>query len=140
MDWTKALITGVVGGVVLTAYNFFMHGVIMANAYTKHTLFRQDQANPLWFLLVAVMLGIFGALLFAKTRDSWAAGLKGGLTFGFWLGMVAFFFQFYSPLIYEGFPYHLSWCWGGINLIGWMVFGAVAGMIPFNSAEDRAEP
>ncbi len=136
MNWTKALFTGIVGGIVVCAYNFLMHGVIMANAYTKYSVFRQDAANPLWFFVVAIVLGIFGALLFAKTRSSWAAGIKGGLAFGFWLGMVAFFFQFYNPLIFEDFPYHMSWCWGGINLIGWMVFGIVAGIIYKGNAKE----
>jgi hypothetical protein len=52
---------------------------------------------------------------------------KGGMTFGFWLGLVAFFATFYNPLIFQGFPYFLSWCWGAITLIGWLVYGAIVG-------------
>jgi hypothetical protein len=128
MNWTKAFITGIVGGIVLWVYNFLMHGLIMAKTYEKYVAFRQD-ANPVWFVVVSVFVGIAIALLFAKTRAVWAEGIKGGLTFGFFGGLVAFFYQFYSSLMYNGVPYHLSWCWGGIVMIGWLIFGAVASMI-----------
>ena len=49
--------------------------------------------------------------------------------FGFWLGLVAFFSPFYDSLVIEGFPYFLSWCWGGANLISLVIFGAVIGAI-----------
>ena len=74
-------------------------------------------------------IGIFAAILFAKTRTSWAESWKGGATFGFWLSLTAFFANFYYPLVLEGFPYYLSWCWGGINVIEGVIGGAVLGLI-----------
>jgi hypothetical protein len=69
------------------------------------------------------------ALLFARTRGSWAAGLRGGLTFGFFLGLVIFFQRFYDPLVIDGYPYYLSWCQGGISMIDSLLAGAVVGTI-----------
>ncbi len=127
MNTGKALLAGVVGGIVVNIYDFVMHGIIMAGTYVKYdTVFTQEEANPVWFFVVAIAIGIAGALLFAKTRNSWGAGVKGGLTFGFFVGLIGFFAQFYSPLIIADFPYYLSWCWGGILMIGWLIFGAVA--------------
>ncbi len=128
MNWIKAFITGIVGGVVLWLYNFLMHGLIMAKTYEKYEVFRED-GSPFHFVLVMVLVGFFGALLFAKTRSSWAAGIKGGIFFGLFIGMFLFFYQFMNVLLFEGFPYYLSWCWGGIVLIGWIIYGAVAGVI-----------
>ncbi len=128
MNWMKVFITGIVGGVLIWLYNFLMHGLIMAKTYEKHEIFRQD-ASPIFFALAAVFIAIAGALLFAKTRASWAEGLKGGITFGFFVGLIIFFYQFLNVLTFEGFPYHLSWCWGGIEIIGWLIFGAVAGLV-----------
>lgn len=139
MNWTKALIAGVVGGIVVNIYDFVMHGIIMGNTYREYsTVFTQEQANPVWFFVVAIFIGIFGAVLFAKTRNSWAPGAKGGMTFGFFVGLIAFFAQFYSPLVIEGFPYYLAWCWGGITLIGWLIFGAVFGLIVKGGAPPAA--
>jgi hypothetical protein len=128
MNWMKVFITGIVGGVVIWLYNYLMHGLIMGDSYDKYGIFRDD-ASPVFFVLAFVFIALAGALLFAKTRNSWADGLKGGITFGFFVGLIIFFLQFMNVLVIKGFPYHLSWCWGGIELIGWLVFGAVAGLL-----------
>ncbi len=129
MDWKKALLAGLAGGVALSITEFIMHAVIMANTYTKYPVFTQEEANPLYFVLIAVCIGLFAGILFGKTRQSWADGFKGGATYGFFLGMVLFFVRFYDSLVYEGYPYYLSWCQGGINLIGLVIAGAVLGII-----------
>ena len=129
MNWMKAILAGVVGGVVVTIYNFLVHSYIMGATYEKYEVFAVEPANPIWFFVVGVVIALMGALLFARSRSSLAPGIAGGLAFGFFLGLVAFFSGFYNTLVINGFPYYLSWCWGGINLIGWMVFGVVAGAI-----------
>lgn len=130
MNWTRALIAGIVGGIVINIADFVQHGLILGSEYVKYdTVFSQTQANPLYFALIAILIGIFAAILFAKTRMSWAPGMKGGLAFGFVLGMVMFWPPFYNSLVIQDFPYHLSWCWGGVNLIDALLFGLVVGAI-----------
>ena len=129
MNWTRAVLAGVAGGVAAWIANFVMHGMILASTYMKHEVFTQEQANPAYFLLIGICIGIPAAVLFAKTRDSWSGGLTGGATFGFFLGLVAYFDPFYNALVIEGFPYYLSWCWGAVNLIGFVVYGAVIGAV-----------
>jgi hypothetical protein len=129
MNWTRAIIAGVAGGIVLNIADFIMHGMIMANAYTKYPAFATEQANPIWFTLIAVCIGIATALLFARTRGSWAEGFAGGLKFGAFVGLVAFFPPFYNSIVINGFPYHMGWCWGGINFIGFVALGCTLGLI-----------
>jgi len=129
MSWGKTILAGVIGGFVVSVVDYFLHGVVMARTYATYPVFSQEQANPVWFILIAIVIGIFAAVLFAKTRSCWAEGWKGGLTYGFWLGMVAFFANFYFPLVLAGFPYYLGWCWGGINVIEGLIGGAVLGLI-----------
>jgi hypothetical protein len=130
MNWSKALIGGVVAGIALSITEFILHGQVMASTYTKYSeVFEQEQANPLYFVLVAVCVAIAAALLFAKTRSCWAHGAKGGATFGFFLGLVAYFTFFYNPLVYAGYPYYLAWCQGGITMIAMVVTGSVLGLM-----------
>jgi hypothetical protein len=129
MNWSRILIAGVAAGVALNISDFVMHGLIMGNTYTKYSVFTQEQASPFLFLVIALCIGIAAAILFAKTRASWAAGAAGGATFGFWLGLVSFFAPFYNSLVFEGFPYYMGWCWGGISLIGAVIGGTVLGLI-----------
>jgi hypothetical protein len=130
MNWTRIALAGVAAGVATTVSDFVLHGVVMAPTYQRLSqVFSQTQANPGWFVLVAVVICFTAALLFARTRGSWAAGWKGGLTFGFFLGLVLFFQGFYDPLVLDGFPYYLSWCQGGIAMIDSLLAGAVIGSI-----------
>lgn len=130
MNWSKTILAGVAAGVAMTIADYITHGMIMANTYTKYPdVFRQDQAAPYYFFLVGIMVSIMAAILFGKTRAAWAEGLMGGATFGFFLGLVAYFTNFYNPLVIEGFPYYLSWCWGAIGVISFVVMGAVLGLI-----------
>ena len=128
MNWSKALIAGVAGGVVVWVADFVFYGLILGNTHASYPIFRQD-ANPVVFLVPVLFMSIAAAILFAKTRSSWGAGLAGGASFGFYLGLVGAFAQFFNSLIFEGFPYFLDWCWGGTTLIVTVILGAVLGLV-----------
>ncbi len=130
MNWTRIAIAGLVGGIVANIADFIMHGMIMSDTYVRLSdVFSQEQANPLWFLVISVVTAFFMAKLFAKTRGSWAAGWKGGAAFGCAIGLIAFWASFYNPLVIDGFPYYLAWCWGAMNLITLTLMGAAIGAV-----------
>ena len=130
MNWGRVFAGGIVGGIVVNLVDFVLHGQVMAETYKKYdTVFSQKEANPAYFFAAAILVGIFVALLFAKTRASWAEGWKGGATFGLFFGLATFFMNFYNPLVIADFPYYLSWCWGGSGVIDGVVGGAVLGSI-----------
>lgn len=130
MNWTRVVLGGVVAGVVVWLADFVMHGILLADTYTRYPeVFTQEQANPLSFLAISVAIGFFVAVLFAKSRASWSAGWKGGATFGLFLGLASYFMNFYFPLVIDGFPYYLAWCWGGVGVIDSVLGGAVLGAL-----------
>lgn len=129
MNWGKLVVAGVAAGIAKWLADFVMHPVILGDTYKKYAVFTQEDAGPWWFLVISICIALTVAILFAKTRDCWAAGVGGGLTFGFFVGVVSFFPPFYNALVLEGFPYFLVWCWGGVNLIGAVVMGIVLGLI-----------
>lgn len=130
MNWGKILLGGIVAGIAMNIVDFVSHGVLLANTYTElDDVFTQTQANPVWFVLIAVCLSIALAIMFSRTRECWAAGAQGGATFGAYMGVFAFFPSFYDTLVVDGFPYYLAWCHGSIAFIGAVVAGAVLGLI-----------
>jgi len=130
MNWTRIAVAGVVGGIVMWLASFVLHGLVMGNTYTRYPeVFTQEEGNPLWFLVIEILIALPAAVIFAKTRRSWKPGIVGGVVFGFWLGLFGFFPQFFNPLVIDGFPYYLSWCWGGINMIVSLILGAILGGI-----------
>jgi hypothetical protein len=130
MNWTRIALAGAAAGIVTWISDFVLHGMVMAPTYRRLSqVYSQTEANPAWFLLIAFTICFMAALLFARTRGSWAQGFTGGLRFGFFLGLVLFFQGFYNPLVIDGFPYYLSWCQGGISMIDSLLAGAVIGSI-----------
>ena len=130
MNWTKIGIGAVVGGIVIWLIDFVSHGFLLADAYTRMPIFQVDEAaNPVMFLLVSICIAGAAAILFARTRQSWEAGAGGGATYGFFIGLVGIFPFFYHPMVLNGWPYYLSWCWAGITMIDSVVLGAILGVI-----------
>jgi len=130
MNWTRIALAGVAAGIVTWISDFVLHGMVMAPTYQRLSqVYTQTAANPALFLVVSVAICFTAALLFARTRGSWAAGWKGGLTFGLFLGLVIFFQRFYDPMVIDGYPYYLSWCQGGISMIDSLLAGAVIGAV-----------
>jgi hypothetical protein len=130
MNWSRAALAAVVGGVVMWILGFVLHGLIMSSTYMKYPdLFVQENGNPFVFLIVELFIAFPAAVIFARTRGSWSPGLGGGLAFGFWLGLVGSFAQLFNPIVFQGFPYYLGWCWWGINLITALGLGATLGLV-----------
>ncbi len=130
MNWMKIVLAGLAGGIARNLVDFVMHEGIMGSTYQSlPDVFTQTPANPIWFFVNAIITGIVVAALFARSYKCWPRGWKGGLHFGFWFGLATFFYGFYFPLVVDGFPYFLAWCWGGIQLIGCLVLGVVIGAI-----------
>jgi hypothetical protein len=128
MSRPKTLLAGALSGIAMMAVNFVTHGVLLADTYRRYPeVFDQEGGGPLWFTLICVLIGVALAILFAKTRRSWAAGIAGGLVFGALVGVVQFFTNFFDALVYEGFPYYLAWCHGTIDVIAFTASGAVLG-------------
>ena len=130
MNWTKIGMAGIAGGVVIWLLDFMAHGFMLANTYTRYEIFNvSEAANPLMFLFVSICIAAAAAILFARTRESWAAGAAGGATYGFFIGLVGIFPFFYNPMVLNGFPYYLAWCWSGITMIDSVILGALLGVI-----------
>ena len=130
MNWSKILMGGVAAGIVMSIVEFVLHGMVMASTYEKYSdVFSQEQASPVYFVFVAVCVALAAAILFGKSRACWGEGAKGGATFGFFLGLVAFFSYFYNPLVFDGYPYYLTWCQGSITLIAVTIAGTVLGLV-----------
>lgn len=130
MNWKRVLLGTVIGGVVMWLVSFVLHGLVMGNTYMKYVdVFTQEATSPVNFLIVEILIAFPAAVIFSRTRGSWGPGISGGLVFGFWLGLVGSFAQLFHPMVIEGFPYYMGWCWWGINLITALALGASLGLV-----------
>lgn len=133
MNWSRAIGAGLAAGFVQNIANFVMHGLVLGGMYLDQPAFVQEPDNMamqvVWFLVIALVLGVVASLLFASSRQSWQAGAKGGLHFGVLLGAVVGFQQFYLTLVVNDFPYHVAWIWLGVDIISFGIGGMVLGAV-----------
>jgi hypothetical protein len=130
MNWSRVVLGGVVAGVVMTVANFVMHGMILSGTYVKYPqVFAQEGGGEPWFAVIGIVVSLVAAIAFGKSRGSWADGWSGGATFGALLGLTVGFVNFYWPIVLDGFPYYLSWCWLGVDVIAFVLSGAVLGVM-----------
>jgi NhaP-type Na+/H+ and K+/H+ antiporter len=130
MSWIKVVLGGIVGGVIATAVSFVLHGMVLGQTYVSlPEVFSQEEGNPVWFLLVSLVVVLVAAALFGKTRSSWAPGWQGGLTFGLGVGLLIGFSNFFFPLVIDGLPYYLAWCWLGVDVVTYGLSGVVLGAL-----------
>ena len=133
MNWGRAIGAGLAAGFVQNIANFVMHGLVLGGMYLDQPAFVQEPENMamqiVWFLVIALVLGVVASLLFASSRQSWQPGMKGGLHFGVLLGAVVGFQQFYLTLVVNDFPYHVAWLWLAVDVISFGIGGMVLGAI-----------
>ncbi len=133
MNWGRAIGAGLAAGFVQNIANFVMHGLVLGGMYLDQPAFVQEPENMamqiVWFLVIALVLGVVASLLFASSRQSWQPGVKGGLHFGVLLGAVVGFQQFYLTLVVNDFPYHVAWLWLAVDVISFGIGGMVLGAV-----------
>ncbi len=133
MNWGRAIGAGLAAGFVQNIANFVMHGLVLGGMYLDQPAFVQEPDSMamqiVWFLVIALVLGVVASLLFASSRQSWQPGVKGGLHFGVLLGAVVGFQQFYLTLVVNDFPYHVAWLWLAVDVISFGIGGMVLGAI-----------
>ena len=133
MNWGRAVGAGLAAGFVQNIVNFVLHGLVLGGMYVDQPAFVQEPDDMamqiVWFLVIALVLGVVASLLFASSRQSWQPGAKGGLHFGVLLGAVVGFQQFYLTLVVSDFPYHVAWIWLGVEIISFGVGGMVLGAV-----------
>lgn len=133
MNWGRAIGAGLAAGFVQNIANFVMHGLVLGGMYLDQPAFVQEPDNMamqiVWFLVIALVLGVVASLLFASSRQSWQPGAKGGLHFGVLLGAVVGFQQFYLTLVVNDFPYHVAWLWLAVDVISFGIGGMALGAV-----------
>jgi len=122
----KFWIAVLVAGVVMNVYDFVLHGVLMRDTYASNPdVFRQSD-NPTWFVIGDFVAVLVLAWFYDKVYGSFAGGLKGGLMYGIYAGILVCFPGFiFTHLVFDGFTYGMAWTW----IIAGIIWGGIAGAI-----------
>ena len=128
MDFKKFLVIGLAVGIAASAVDFVVHGSLLAEFYS-HPPFRQG-VNAGWMVLTDVVAAFVFAWFYLAVAGSFAPGVPGGMTMGFYTGVLMIFpAAIFMYLMFEGFPYYLSWIWVFYVIVLYVGAGAIAGAI-----------
>jgi hypothetical protein len=126
MDFKKCLTIGVVIGIVANVLDFVVQGNLLASYYSQPP-FRQDNVIA-WMVVGDFMAAWVFAWVYLKVAGSFPPGPVGGAAMGFYAGvLVSFPGAIFMHLMFQGFPYALSWIWVGYGIVWYVVAGAIAG-------------
>ena len=128
MDFKKFLAIGLAVGIAANIADSLVHGQLLADFYA-HPPFRQG-VNPGWMILGDLVAGFVFAWFYLAVAGSFAPGVPGGATMGFYTGVLVIFpSAIFMHLMFEGFPYFLSWIWIVYGVAWYVCAGAIAGAI-----------
>jgi hypothetical protein len=126
MDLKKLFTIGLTVGIAANVIDFVVHGQLLASYYAQPP-FRQD-TNPGWLVLGDFVGAFVFAWFYLAVAGSFAPGVSGGATMGFYTGVLVIFpSAIFMHLMFQGFPYYLSWIWIGYGVVYYVCAGAIAG-------------
>ena len=117
--WIAVLVTGIVANVI----DYCFYALWMGPRYmaTNPTLFRLD-TNPVWFI-IGDFIGVFVfAWVLDKTLSSFGSGAKAGVYLGV---LVSFPTYIFMHLMFNGYPYALSWISTIYGIVWYVAMGAI---------------
>jgi hypothetical protein len=128
MDFKKFLAIGLAVGIAANIVDFLVHGQLLADFYT-HPPFRQG-INPGWMILSDFGAAFVFAWFYLAVAGSFAPGVPGGATMGFYTGVLLIFpAAILMHLMFEGIPYYLAWIWIFYTVAWYVCAGMIAGAI-----------
>jgi hypothetical protein len=128
MDFKRFLAIGIAVGIAANVIDFVVHGNLLADYYAQAP-FRQD--TPVgWMILSDFVAAFVFAWFYLAVAGSFAPGWAGGATMGFYTGVLVIFpAAIFMHLMFQGFPYFLSWIWIVYGVVWYVCAGAIAGLI-----------
>jgi len=126
--WVAVLVGGVVMNIVDTIFQGFLFAGPIYQRYSG--LFRQDESLMPFYILGDFVAVLVVAWLYLKVRGSFETGMKGGMLFGLYVGVVMSFPAYhFTQLTIDGFPYWVAWIFTVYGVLWGVVVGAVLGKI-----------
>ncbi len=114
-------------GVVMNVIDFLVYTQWLGPSYmmTNSVLFKQD-TNPIWFVIGDFVSVFVFAWVFDKVSASFGSTLQDGAKAGLFLGVLVNFPTYiFLHLMFNGYPYALSW----ISMIYGIVWYVVVGTL-----------
>jgi hypothetical protein len=121
--WLAVLVAGVVANIL----DYLVYTQWLGPTYmmSNPTLFRQD-TNVAWYVVGDFVAVFVFAWIFNKVSGSFGSTVQDGAKAGLYLGIFANFpLWIFMHLMFNGYPYSLSWISTIYGIIWYVILGAV---------------
>ena len=129
INGARVILGGLVAGVIINIFEFFLNGVILEKEMTAaaSALGRQmGVAQLAMFTAWAFLTGIFAVWLYAAIRPRFGAGPKTAVTAGFAVWCLGYLLSAVTPLALELYPTNIIATLLAVGLVE-VIIGTLAG-------------
>lgn len=127
MQLNKALPAIVLVLIWLLIWDNFLGSIVMGSAMAQIPGMTME-VSKLWETVGDLFVAAVLVLMYDRVRGAFGAGLKGGLVYGFYAGLLTHFPTWLFMTVYAGWPYGATWTITLVLIIVTMVSGALIGL------------
>lgn len=129
MNFKLFLKLGIVTGILMNAFDVIVQGILMASLYTA-PVFRKPDDVIINLVLTDFAAAFVFVWLYLKLGRATPPGVFGGVTFGFYAGVLYAFPMFYAMhLLFNGYTSELAWINTAYQIIVYVILGATVGAL-----------
>lgn len=116
-------------GVVVALFNFLFFTYVAASFGPPPANLRADTPQ-VWYIVADFVVALVLVWVYERVRGSFAAGAKGGATFGLYVGVLVNFPTWIIVYMFlQGFSYGNAWVGTIAGIVRTVAAGAVAGAL-----------
>ncbi|MEK9137129.1 MAG: DUF1761 domain-containing protein [Bacteroidota bacterium] len=125
--WIAVLVCGILANIV--DYVVYMQWLGPTYFATNPTLFRQD-TSPVWWVIGDFVAVFVFAWVFNRVSSAFGSTVQDGAKAGLYLGIfVSFPTYIFMHLMFNGYPYGLSWISTIYSILWYVVIGALLAVL-----------
>jgi hypothetical protein len=128
MQLNKALPATVLVLVWLLIWDNFLGAMVIGSAMAQIPGMTME-VSKLWESVGDLFVALVLVMMYDRVRGAFSAGLKGGLVYGFYAGLLTHFPTWLFMTVYAGWPYRPVWHLTLVLILVTMVSGALIGLV-----------
>jgi hypothetical protein len=120
----------VAAGIVYSVFDYVINNYVLSGMMAGMASILNPAPSMLYYLVLDLAAALVVALLYDKVHGSFGAGVGGGLTFGFYAGLVANIPIWIGLHVFiKDISYGTAWAFTIAGVAGYMIMGAIASLV-----------
>ncbi|MDP1678049.1 MAG: hypothetical protein Q8L88_14425 [Bacteroidota bacterium] len=125
----KVLIGTVAVFIAMNAFDYVVHGMILAEAYkATANLWRPDMQSMMWiYSVISLVSAFFFSFIFSKGFEG--KGIAEGARYGLYIGIWMSIGMAYGTYAMIAIPYAMAMQWFLYGIVGYVLYGIILALV-----------